>query len=392
MLLILAELLANCTCHIAPTVPQLLLHKSTACKQMGVHLQELLQQMLHVKLGSPATQSPTSPSSTVSSRPLTAARTAPEPPYPAQPKRSVAAASKCAPISKQSSGQSARDHSVLPLECHQDTETARTGVSPFSSRNKSIASAKEGDITGKQAVNVVAKPQLYSALTAAVSAIVQQAGLAQCQPAEDCLKGISLQYHAGQGAQPEGQGFQLKGQGALPQGHSSQLEGQKGEVTRQQNCAEGQHAGHEGQQTWHEGQQQIASPSRPEAPATVFATSLPGHMASQSSCRQSHQSQVSAQHSAVDDSLTRAQHANHVQHSAADSNGARPSDGQQVACGEGGGAAAAGKGGLAVGQEGLDEGLGRAQAWQIQIEQAMQVLQAALQCSSKTGEPPAVVR
>ena len=350
-------------------------------------VQELLQKMLHIHPRSPATQSPTSPSSTVSSRPLTAARTAPEPPQPAQPKHSLAAAPKCAPISKQSSGQSASDHSMLPLERHQGAETARRGVSPpFGSRSESASSAKVGDIAGKQAVSLVAKPELYSALTAAVSAIVQQSGLAQYRPAQECLKGISLQYHAEeQGAQREGQGAQLEGQGA-------QLEGQTEGVRRQQNCTEGQRAGHKGQQAWHETQQQEAFPSSSKAPATVFATSLPGHMASQNSCRQAHLGQVSPQHSAVDDSQSPAQHAQHLhhaQHSAADANEASATSGQQVACDEGG--VTAGQGGLAAGHGRLEGWSGQAQAWQAQVEQAMQVLQAALQSSSKAGEPPAVV-
>ena len=336
--------------------------------------------MLHSNPKSPATQSPTSPSSTVSVCPPTAARTAPEPPHPAQPKHSVPAAPKCAPISKHSSSQSAGDDSMLLLERHQSAETARRGVSPpLSSKSESESLAKEGEIAGKKAVSLVAKPELYSALTAAVSAIVQQSGLAQCRPAQDCLKGISLQYHA------EGQGAQLEGQGA-------QLAGQTKGVRRQQNCTEGQRAGHEGQQARHETQQQEAFPSSSEAPATGFATSLPSHMASQNSCRQAHHGQVSAQHSTVDVSRISAQHAqdtHHAQHSAADADEVSPTSGQQVACDEGG--AAARQEGLAVGPGGLDGGSGHAQAWQGQVEQAMQVLQAALQSSSKAGEPPAAV-
>ena len=439
--LVLTGLLAKCTLHTALahiTTLLCIVLTSQSHASICLHIQELLQQMLHSKPRSSAAQSPTSPSLTVNSRPLTAARTTVEPPHPAQPKHSVAAAPKSSPISKQSSGRSACDDSVLPFECHQGTETARRGVStPVSSRSWPAASAQESHIPGKQAVSLVAKPELYSALTAVVSAIVQQSGLAQCQPAKDCLEGISQQYHAegqglqpegqgaqlegqgtqlegqgaqleeqgaqlqgqgakleGQGAQLEGQGVQLEGQGALPEGQGAELEGHTEGVRRQQTCTEGQHAGHEGQQAWHGGQQQEAFPSSSEAPATVFATSLPSHMASQNSCRQAHLGQVSVQQRGVNESQTQGQHAQHTHHAqrgTAGANGTQSTSGQQVTYDKGHGGVAAGQGGLAIGQGGLDEGSGRVQAWQTQIEQAMQVLQAALQSSSKAGDPPAGV-
>ena len=356
---------------------------------MDIFLQELLQQMLHVKPGSPAPQTPTSPSSTVSSRALTAARPAPVPSHPAQPKHSAAAAPKHAPISKQSSSQSAGAHSVLPFE-RQGAEPARRGVSPpFSSRSELAASAKETDFAGEQAVSLVAKPELYSALTAAVSAVVQQAGLAQCRPAKDCLTGISLQYCAeGPGAEREEQGHQLEGQGAQLEGQRDQLQGQRAQLEgrqqqsgMQQSCSEGQADGHEGQEAWHEGRQQDLLPSNLAAYARLSGTSAPTSMASQSSAGQALLGQVSTQHSSMDDGQIRAQHA---QRSAVDANGAQPTSGQPVTGGEG-------QGRVAVGQGGLDEGSGRVQAWQAQVEQAMQVLQAALQSSSKAGEVPALV-
>ena len=255
---------------------------------------------------------------------------------------------------------------------------------PVSSRSEPAASAKEGTGAGKQAVSLVAIPELYSALTAAVSAIVQQSGLAQCQPAKDCSEGISLQYHAeGQGGQLEGQGAELDGQGAELEGHTG--------VRMQQTCTEGQHAG---QQAWHGGQQQEAFLSSSAAPATVFATSLPSHTVSQNSCRQACLGQVSVQQRAVNESQTQAQHAQHTHHAqrgAAGANDAQSTSGQHVTGDEGQGGVAAGRRGLAVGEGGLDEGSGRVQVWQMQVEQAMQVLQAALQSSNKAGDPQAGV-
>ena len=357
-----------------------------------MHLQGLLQQMLHTSLRSPAPQSPTSSPSTISSHRPTATQTGTKPPQTAQPKDSLAAAPKCDPSRRQSSGLLAGD------PC-QGAETARWSVSgPASSRSKAAASAEgAGAATGKQVVSVVAKPELYSALTAAVSAVVQQAGLAPSQRS-NCLKGISLQYHAEgggsqvggqgapderQGAQPEGQGAQLNGQGTQLGGQSAQVEGQTEGLRRQPSRPEGQRAGHEGQQPWCEGQHQNSSSA---VLATASATSPPSHMASQHSCGQAHEGQVSTHHS-TDDSQTRAQHAQHANHAQSNTAGVNDNlsaSGQQVA-GDGE------QGGVCAGQAG---GSGGVQAWQAQVAQAMQVLQAALQssCMTKAEEPPAVLQ
>lgn len=362
-----------------------------------MHLQDLLQQMLHNNLRS---HSPTSPPSTVCSHRPTATQTEAEPPQIAQPKDSVAAAPKCAPSRRQSSGVPAGAHSMLPWDPCQDVEPARRGVSgPVSSKSKP---AEEGSAAGKQAVSVVAKPELYSALTAAVSAIVQHAGLAPCQRS-DCSQGISLQYHAeGGGAQAEGQGAPGEGQGMQPQGQCAQLngrgtqlggqgaqaEGQTEGVGRQASRPQGQDAGHKGQHAGHEGQQQDSSSA---GLATASAASPPSHMASQHSCGQAHHGHVSAHHCTSDDRQTRAQHAQHAHRAQGSTAGAVPASGQQMA-GDGiQGGVAAGQAGVIAGPGNGARGSGGVEAWQAQVAQAMQVLQAALQSSCKAEEHPPVV-
>lgn len=343
-----------------------------------MRLQELLQQMLHMKPRSPATQSIASPSSSVSSRLQPAAQTAPEPSDTAQPKSKVAAAAVPHPaISKQSSGQSTEQHSMFPLACQQSAETASRGVhTPASDRCEQAASAKEADTAsakeagtaGYQAVSLVAKPELYSALTAAVSAIVQQAGLAKSQPAINCLKGISLQHHAdGQGAQRERQSAGLEERASQPEGQPSWLERPTAGVERQQRCSEGQ-------QAVHEGQQQDCSPPNSAALATVSSTSPDGQMAAPSSLRQACLGQISAEHSTADATQIKAQHAQHGQRYVSEADDAQVARGQQV-----------------DGQGGVADGPGQLQAWQAQIEQAMQVLQAALRSSPGHGEAPQAV-
>ena len=94
----------------------------------------------------------------------------------------------------------------------------------------------------QQPVSLTAKPELYSALTAAVAAIVQQAGLTQIQPSAGCSRGISMQYHA------EGKESKLEGQRAQPEGQEAHLEGQRQESPRQQSRGDGQQRSPAGQQ------------------------------------------------------------------------------------------------------------------------------------------------
>lgn len=322
---------------------------------MLIRVQELLQQMLRAsKPRSPAIPGGISPSESVTSH-LS---------HTELPNPGVAAATVHPPISKQSKAQSGEKHSMLPLqasiaESHQGTPTAARGAStPTSLKKEQAAWSKEADAAEQQGVSLVTQPELYSALTAAVSAIVQQAGWPQSQPAANCLKGISLQYHArGQGAQLKGQDAQLGGQGAQLKGDGAQLgrqapqaEGQPCQLPDQTDRVDMHHRCSEEVQAGHDGQHQDPCPSSsPEMSGTS-----PGH-------------QVACQ----------AQHAQHAQHSTAEAN--LPAGGQQAAHGDG-------RGGVA-------DGSGPGLAWQVQvqIQQAVEVLQAALQTPGQVGVAPAVV-
>lgn len=348
--------LACCTCLQLPAFSSCLLACKCVCsfawlqqavKPMTAGLQDLLQQMLYFnKHRTPATQGVTSPSVSVTSH----AQSEPLLPHTVQRKSGVAAATVCPPSSKQSKAASAEKHSRLPqqgsiAEMHQQR----------SLRSEQAAPSKEAVAAEKQAVSVVAKPELYSALTAAVSAIVQQAGCAQSQPAADCLRGISLQYHAqgegaqleGQASQPEGQASQPEGQDAELDGQSAQLEGQASQPEAQASQLHGQREGHDTQQTCIELQD--------EDPCSPSKTAVSGA---------SPKIQMSRQ-------------AQHAQRSTADAT--QPASGQQVAHGDE-------QGGVADGPE-------QALAWQVQvqIQQAVEVLQAALQPSGKVGAPTGVV-
>ncbi|KAL3163209.1 hypothetical protein ABBQ32_009611 [Trebouxia sp. C0010 RCD-2024] len=359
-----ADITSACTCDDA--LQKRLAHASAVAKQhialgLAPHhtqalralpactapSQDLLQQMLYFnKHRTPATQGVTSPSVSVTSH----AQSEPLLPHTVQRKSGVAAATVCPPSSKQSKAASAEKHSRLPqqgsiAEMHQQR----------SLRSEQAAPSKEAVAAEKQAVSVVAKPELYSALTAAVSAIVQQAGCAQSQPAADCLRGISLQYHAqgegaqleGQASQPEGQASQPEGQDAELDGQSAQLEGQASQPEAQASQLHGQREGHDTQQTCIELQD--------EDPCSPSKTAVSGA---------SPKIQMSRQ-------------AQHAQRSTADAT--QPASGQQVAHGDE-------QGGVADGPE-------QALAWQVQvqIQQAVEVLQAALQPSGKVGAPTGVV-
>lgn len=339
---------------------------------MTICLQDLLQQMLHFnKPRTPATQGVTSPSASVTSHP----ETEPSLPHTVQPKPGVAAATMCPPSSKQSKAPSAEKHSrLLPgrsiSELHQGAASAKTGAStPRSLRGEQAASTEEAVAAKKQAVSVIAKPELYSALTAAVSAVVQQAGCAYSQPAADCLRGISLQYHAqGEGAQLEGQNAQLEGQEAQLEGQNAQLEGQDPQLEGQASQLEGQDAQLEGQA------------SQPEAQASQLQDQGKGHDNQQISRGLQDQGPCPSSRTAMPGPSPVIQMSRQAQHAQRSAAGATQlASGQQVAHGDE-------DGGVADGPE-------QALAWQVQaqIQQAVEMLQAALHPSGKVGAPTGVL-
>ena len=208
---------------------------------------------------------------------------------------------------------------------------------PNSSRSLQKASVQEAVPAEQQPVNLIAKPELYTALTAAVAAIVQQAGLPQIQPAAECLRGISLQYLAGgKGSEPEGQQPKVEGEQAQVEGHRAASERQ------------------------HRATQQQTASGTDQINQTAACDSLKGD----------HPQKVNVQQGLLPDAAQLP--AGHAQCNAALGQGL-----QQV--------------GPQLRADGSDEGVttghesGQLQAWQAQIQQAMQVLQATLQSACKAG-------
>ena len=291
-----------------------------------------------------------------------------------QPKAG-AAAKLCPPSSKLSKARSTEKHSRLPQEAsiaesHQSAATTNRGAStPTSLRREPAASTKEADAAKKQAISVVAKPELYSALAAAVSAIVQQAGWVQSKPAFDCSGGISLQYHAeGQEAQLERQDAKLDRQVSRPEGQDTQLEGQASQPQGQDAGLEAQASKPEGQASQRQDQTESHNtPQRCEAREKVAHA-----LQNQDLCPSSSPA-VSGTSSGSQTSCQ----AQHAQRSTADAS--QVASGQHVVDGDE--------------QGGVGDGSGQALAWQVQvqIQQAVEVLQAALRPSGKSGAAPAVV-
>ena len=367
-----------------------IMHHEHALQPLPTKLQDLLHQMLKVKARS-RVQCLTSASPALTAYQQPAFRSAPQPVQQAQAELTTSSAPGSLHVRQQRTAQPAEQLSTAPSDSHQvaaastaatASETAAaasaanalaataaiaaaTGSNakaPDSSRSMQTVSGQNAVPAEKQPVDLVAKPELYTALTAAVAAIVQQAGLPQIQPAAECLRGISLQYHAGaQGSEPEGKQLQVEGKQA-------QVEGQLAESERQQPRGEGEQPQVKGHKA-----ESSRQHSNTQQQTACIAAQI-NQMAAGGRTEEHHPQQVNTQQGLPEATQLQAVHA---QCNTALGMGLQQGEPQLRA-----------KDSHSGGTTGHDSG--ELQAWQMQIQQDMQVLQATLQSTGKAGASPSV--